>query len=446
MGTWRNLVAVGCLLAAVVWGQAQTCTLGETVQPGDCFQVKLEMKLNGEMRIPRSGSVVPLKMEAISTHEFPERVLAVGTTNLIEKSARVYDQANAVIIIGNDRIEKTLRPERKLIVAQRQRDQALVYSPTGALLRRELDLTSDHFDTLCLPGLLPGRQVAVGDTWKVLSNAVQGLCNFEGVTEQNLSGKLDEVKGETALFSVTGTASGIDTGALVKVTIDARGQFDLKSKRIVALEWNQKDDREAGPVNPATAVQIKVAMKRTPAELPDRLSDAALVSVPDDKTPVPLSLTQLEYHDAKGRFDMLHGREWQTVSQTSDRLILRLMERGDFVAQVTITPWTSAGGKGKHMTPEEFKKAMNATPGWEPEKELQTGEVPGTEKGKWIYRLSMLGQLDGLAVLQNFYLLAGPDGEQVVVVFTMTPKQADKLGARDLALVGSMDVPSPARK
>jgi len=45
-------------------------------------------------------------------------------------------------------------------------------------------------------------------------------------------------------------------------------------------------------------------------------------------------------------------------------------------------------------------------------------------------------------VLQNFYLIAGPGGEQVVVVFTMTPKQADKFGVRDLALVGAIEVPA----
>jgi hypothetical protein len=53
--------------------------------------------------------------------------------------------------------------------------------------------------------------------------------------------------------------------------------------------------------------------------------------------------------------------------------------------------------------------------------------------------------MDGLAVVQNFYLVAAPGGEQVVLAFTMTPKQADKLGARDLSLVGSLDVPAAAK-
>jgi hypothetical protein len=39
-------------------------------------------------------------------------------------------------------------------------------------------------------------------------------------------------------------------------------------------------------------------------------------------------------------------------------------------------------------------------------------------------------------------LLAGKKGEQLVVAFTMTPKQAEKLGTRDLSLIGSIDVPA----
>ena len=59
--------------------------------------------------------------------------------------------------------------------------------------------------------------------------------------------------------------------------------------------------------------------------------------------------------------------------------------------------------------------------------------------GRYVYRLSAVGKLDGVAVLQNFYLVAAPDGTQFVVTFTLTPKQAEKLGARDLGFVGSLE-------
>jgi hypothetical protein len=438
----RVLGAIGCLLATVGHCWAQSATLVEPVVAGECYQIKLDMKLTGEMRGLNQDGAPPLKMEAAGTHEVRERIMAVGVTGLPEKSARIYDRAEAVIVVNKDRIEKNLRPDRKLIVAQRQRDGLLAYCPTGALTQNEMDLTTDHFDILGVVGLLPGKAVSVGDTWKISNTAAQAVCSFDGLTEHTLAGKLESVKDDVATFSVAGTANGIDMGAMVKLSVEARGQFDLKSKRLVELEWNQKDQRDGGPISPATNVQARTVMKRTLIEQPNDLSDAALVSIPD-KVPTA-SMTNLEYHDLKGRFDLLYGREWQITSQSESRLVMRLMERGDFIAQVTITPWSNAG-KGKHMTPEEFRTRMNDTPGWELEKELQAGDVPGQGEGRWIHRVSLLGTLDGVNVLQNFYLVAGPEGDQVVVAFSMTPKQADKLGARDLSLVTSMEVPSPKK-
>jgi hypothetical protein len=438
MFAWRIRSAVAFLLLAAPCGLAQTCTLAEPSRAGDCFRVRLGMTLKGTMRIQKESGPASLPLEAAGTHAYDERVLAVGASGLPEKSARRYETAKVVIRVGGERSERTLRPERSLLVAQRGKDQALVYCPAGGLRRAELELTGEQFDTLCVSGVLPGKEVKIGDTWKLTNAVAQAVCNFDGLSEQSLAGKLESVAGGVAVFSVAGSASGIDEGAMVKLTVEATGRFDVAAGRLVALEWRQKDERQQGPVSPASTVETTTKLERQAIEQPATLSDVALVSVPD-KDP-PSAMLNLECADPKGRFELMHPREWQAVSQTADHLVLRLVERGDFVAQATITPWKPTE-KGKHLTPEEFKAAMNATPGWEPQQELQSGELP-TEGGRWAYRVSVQGQLDGLAVVQNFYLVAAPTGEQVVVAVTMTPKQADKLGARDLTLVGSLEVPA----
>jgi hypothetical protein len=429
---------VAILLAAVSAGRGQSCKLAEVVQPGDCFRYQIDMKLAGQMKVNKEDKVVPIKLAAAAGHSFPERVLAVAANGTVEKSARLYEKASAVISAGEGRSERTLRPQRRLIVAQRYKDQALVYCPLGALYQPELELTSEHFDTLALPGLLPGKVVKVGETWKLANGVAQALCSFEGMTEQKLVGKLEKVAADAATFSIKGTAAGIELGALVKLKIDATGTFDLKAKRLTALQWQQNDDRDQGPASPAASTEVTVKLSRQAIAQPTGLSDVALISVPRDATP-PGPMTNVEYRDPKERFALLHTRDWHLVGATDEHVVLRLMDRGDFVAQLTVTPWTKAK-KGEHLSAEEFKKAMYSTSGWRPEREVQAGEVPG--EGKWIYRISAEGQLDGVRVLQNFYLVAGPDGEQVVLTFTLSPKQADKLGARDLSLAASVEVPA----
>jgi hypothetical protein len=442
MAAWRVLGTVGVLLAATSFSRAQNCTLLETNRPGDCFKIQIDMKLSGELRIRKDDKSQPIKLEASAIHEYPERIMAVGQDGQVQKTVRLYETAKASFTYGGDRVERTLRPERRLIVAQFYKDQELVYAPSGPLTREELDLTAEQFDSAVVAGVLPGKEVAVGDTWKVSSSTVQALCNFEGLTEHTLTGKLESVSGDTATFTLSGTANGIDLGAIAKLKIEATGRFDTKAKRIVSLEWKQKDERDQGPVSPAVVVESTISLKRQAIEQPATLTDVALVSVPQDWEP-PAPMTQLDYRDPQGKYSLLYPRSWHITAQMKDQLVLRCMDRGDFVAQAALMPWKKVE-KGQHMSPDEFKQTMNDMAGWKPEKELQIGEVPA-ENGRWVYRYSTSGQMDSGPAVQNCYLIATPEGEQMIVVFTMTPKQVDKLGARDLSLVGSVEIPASAK-
>jgi hypothetical protein len=428
-------------LAAAAPGWAQTHSLAEAPVAGKYFRIQLDMTLAGDIKFEQGGKKVSLKQTARASHFYLERVLDVGPTGLPAKTARLYQTARAKVTVANQPRELTLRAERCLMVAQRHKDQGLSYCPAGPLTAEERELT-EHFDSLAVTGLLPGKAVAVGATWKVANAAVQALCNFEGLTSQDLVCKLERVQDGVAHVSVAGKAAGIDTGALVKLDIHATYQFNLKGKRLVSLEWHQKDERDQGPASPAATADVTTRLTRTPIEPAKELSDVALVSVPDGYEP-PVGMTQITYTDPKKRFDLLYPREWRVVGRTDDHFIMRLMDRGDFIAQATVTPWTG-DLPGKHMTPETFQEAMAETAGWEADQVLQAGEV-NAEEGRWVYRISALGKLDGLKVMQNFYLVAGPKGDQVVLVFTMTPAQAQKIGTRDLSLVGSLDFPAAAK-
>src|SRR5262249_19716980 len=189
-----------------------------------------------------------------------------------------------------------------------------------------------------------------------------------------LVGKLEKVEGEQATFSLTGTANGVESGVLVKLVIDARGTFDCKSRRLTGLDWKQKDERDQGPVSPAMSRETTWTIRRQPIEQPSSLSDVALVAVPEGFTP-PAALTFLEYREPKGRYALIHHREWQLVAESGEHTVLRLMDKGDFLGQVTVTPWTMAK-KGEHLSPEEFKTAMHNPSACPPQQELQATLLP----------------------------------------------------------------------
>ena len=442
MAGWRILISSVLVLVGVGGAQAQSYSLAETAKTATCFRMQLTMKLDGKIRVRKADSWVSLPLAASATHDFSERILEVSSNGLPQRAARYYVTAQASISRGGDHSDRTLRETRRLMIADHTRDPFLVYSPSGPLTRQELELTSEHFDTLSILGLLPGKEVAVGATWQVANPVAQALCGLEALTAQNLTGKLLKLNGQVAQIAVTGSVSGIDMGALVKLTIDATASFDVTQKHLTALTWKQQDDRDQGPTSPAATLTTSITLQRTAIDLPNALSDVALISVPDKGTEVPAAMVLLTYQDPKDRFGLMYQRGWHIVGQTGEHVVMRLMDHGDLVAQATFTPWPNAKN-GAHMNPNEFRAQMASTPGWEDQSEQpDAGSSRMDDSGKWIYHYAAVGRMDGVPVMQIFYLVAGTDGQQTVIAVTLNQNQAEKLGSRDVALVGGLYYPA----
>jgi hypothetical protein len=283
--------------------------------------------------------------------------------------------------------------------------------------------------------------VAVGATWKVSNPVAQALCGFDGLINQDLNCKLEAVEGDVDRIVISGTANGIDVGAMVKLTVQGTCKFDVKAQHLTALEWKQRDEREMGPAQPATTIEATTTLTRAYLEQePKELSDAALVAVPEGLE-VPPNLLQLLYRDPRDRFCLTHARDWHMTARTDEHLTLRLMDRGDFVAQLTLTPWTKAE-RGLHMTPEDFRDIVEETPGLDEEQIRDDGESK-SEHGLYVYRFSALGETDGLKTLHIFYLVASAEGDQMMLYFTMRQTLAEKLGTRDLAVVNGLEFSRP---
>lgn len=431
---WLGLVAV---LAVARPALAQAVLLSETAAPGDHFRYEIALTVEGTMTVDRDGKPDALPLKATASHAFVERVEAAGDRGGVVRAVRHYATASSDAAVGGERSRRELSADRRLIVAQRGAAGTLHYSPAGPLFRDELDLVAEHFDTLALAGLLPGREVKPGDTWDVSPGTAQSVCLFDGLVRSDLKGTFGEVKDGAALFTITGTAEGVENGAPAKLTITARGTFDLAVKRVTALTWEQADQREQGPATPATEVKAVVTLKRTalPGEPPD-LSAAARAKVPPGDT-VADRLTHLRYADPAGRYQLTYPRDWLIVGVTADHLVLRSVDAGGFAAQATVTAWKKAD-PGRHTDPDDFKKVLGQLPGWEPERVLADGPVPA-DGGRWLYRVAATGKQDGQPVVQSFLLLAGPAGDQAAVTLLAPAERVGRLAGRDLGLANGIE-------
>jgi hypothetical protein len=417
---------------------AQTVNLSESPRTGDCYRLTTETNLTSALKVTRDGKPASIRVVATNQHVFLERVLAIDK-NLIRKAARHYTAASSRATIDGEKVDRILPIDRRFVVAQRTGDSLFCFAPAGPMTRAELEVVSEHFETLHLTGVLPGKEVRAGETWKLDNGVAQSLCLFDGLIAHDLTGKLISADAGAAVISIEGTAKGIENGAQANLTVAATVRFDATRRRIVGVEWKQKDVRDQGPASPAGEFETTTTLRREFLDrTPDELTATVLTQAPDGDEP-PATMQQIIHRDLQGRFQFLHARDWRVVGQTDHHLILRLLDRGDFVAQATLTCWKNAG-PGKHMSAEEFEKLTSAGTGWRLEQVLDRSEIP-TDSDRWIFRIAARGELDGVKVVQNFYVVAGARGDQMIVTFTMKANAADRIGTRDLAIVNAIDFP-----
>jgi hypothetical protein len=433
MFTRRLLLCVLASVAAASAASAQEVNLVEAPLAQRSFRNELTMELAGKITIRQGDKEASYPHKAQAKHLYLERYLDVNA-GIADRAARHYLAAEGTITFNNNESSKrTLRAERKFMVAHRLKDQFVAYSPHGPMTRTEMELC-EHFDTLAIPGLLPGKTIAVGKSWAIPHHVVAALCELDGVQEHNLEGKLDSVKGNLAQITFVGQAKGINVGAPVTMLINAELAFDVKAQCIVALQWRESDSRKQGPVSPTLDADVTIKLARTPIEEPEQLNKFALVPIPDGAPAA--SLTNLRYQDGAKRFAMTHARNWHVVSPDDNpQLVMRLLDRGEFVAQATLTPWKKTDPKAA-MSLNDFAELMQKTPGWAEEKVIESELLKDTPKGRHaVYRVVASGALDGVRTVQYFYLLIGSNGEQLIVTYSVIPQQVQRLGARDLEMV-----------
>ena len=152
----------------------------------------------------------------------------------------------------------------------------------------------------------------------------------------------------------------------------------------------------------------------------------------------PAGMTAIVYRDPQGRFELTHPREWRMTSANEQHTTMRLVERGDLVAQANITLLDRAK-PGQHMDPAEFKDKMMASPGWQPGQVIEEAEIKG-RADRFVYRMSVAGTIENKQVVQIFYLVACANGEQGVVAFLTEQQKTGKLAGRDLAFVEGLEL------
>jgi hypothetical protein len=150
-----------------------------------------------------------------------------------------------------------------------------------------------------------------------------------------------------------------------------------------------------------------------------------------------------------GKAVLLHDRDWHTFWENPRLTVLKRLHDGQVIAQCNLMLGPPAG-KGRHQDPNQFRDDIRRALKQRFVQFLGAGEVDGDPAGGFRYKVGVQGREGDLGIVWYYFLLAGPEGDQLLATFTLAADHAKTFGEGDLAVIGSLkwlppSAPAPGR-
>jgi hypothetical protein len=467
-GVAGNIAVETILIVAIVStcrlaGQesASTIVLHESERAGVSTRVHTELKAKGlhrpgiqpgDVKMPK-----PLVAEIDTRFIFYERFVEVDSQGAARvarisqpsaepdrtegrpalKAVRHVVEAGLAVNGEVRMISALLRPEVRLLVAERQgRDgPVVVISPAGPLTWDEVQLVQGLGDPLTLGDLLPEKPVAVGEHWRVRNSGARALSEYDTITANTLNAALESVDAVKARIRLKGQIQGSKQGAPGKMTCDGFFTFDRQVALIDHVDLNRDESRQPGPVEAGLDYKSTLTITRQVAEPPKTLTDAALAGVSLQITP-ERKLLRL---DLPGRTAaLLHDRNWDKFWEDRKSIVLKRLSGNQVIAQCNLMLGPQVA-KGRHQDPAQFRGDIRRGLNKRFVRFIGAGEVDGRPAGGFRYKVAVEGREGQLGIVWYYYLLASPEGEQLLATFTMAEDHVQIFGDQDLEMIGSLE-------
>ncbi len=410
-------------------------------QSGDVLETVIELEAQGAFLAgdpQKQDSEKAPRMTVQTRFEFVERVLSVDSAGVPVQAARWVREATSNID-GEDPIQPsrtTIHPEITLLLVERGDRRAITFSPKGPLSRAEFEMVQGPADPLDLGGLLPAGEVRIGDSWKVDDRAARSLSGYDALASNGLMATLETLDEEKAQIRLNGRIGGAVLGGTGSITCEGTFQWDRSAGRIVALEVQRQESREAGPVEAGLEFQSTLRLTRKPTEeTPKELAEEALADLPER---FPDDWRLLTHTAPDGRFSLLHDRDWHVFTEDDRQTVLRRIAQGEIIAQCNLIAAPKVA-PGRHQDVNQFRDDLRKALGSRFGRFLSAGEVEGAPAGGFRYRVAAAGRQGEVPILWYYFLIASPDGDQLVAAFTLRESRADFFGDQDLRMIGSIE-------
>jgi hypothetical protein len=411
--------------------------LVQEVGPEAVSRYVIELQAEGELvpsKLPDAPVPEPIPLKVESRFDFYERALAAGEGSGGGRVVRYARQAAVAINSPGRPLTVVLRPEVTTLVARVVDGQAMTYSVGGPLSRQELDILQGQADPLLWGEMLAAKEVAEGDTWAIGPAVARSLTDYESLASNTLRAKLESLDSSAARIHVAGEVRGAVRGGEGTMSIDGWVTYDRRSRQITEVQLDRSEKREPGHVEAGFTFKGKLTARRTSVGMPPELSDAVIKELPTTDAP---ALALLRFSPPGSSYALYHDRDWHLFWEDDRLAVLKRLDHGEILAQCNLSRGPNAG-KGRHQDPAQFREDVRKALGTRFKAFVGAGEVTEDTASGFRYKVAVQGRESDRDVLWYYYLLASPEGDQVLATFTLNLADQERFGDRDLEMIGSL--------
>lgn len=424
--------AVGDGVALREEAELGVATRAQVVLSAEGKYLSSAAKATGSTDEKETPEGLPLRAEV--RLEYVERVLNVDAEKRPRRTIRRFYRGASAVNVGDRPTTVKLRAAVAIQVAELRGRGVFVYSPIGLMTRPELDLVQGPGDPIALARLLPEKPVEVGDHWVVDELAVRAVTSYDTLIKNTLEATLVAIDADSARFSLRGEVRGAVLDAEGSMACDGTFTFDRKAGLVDRLTLQRAETRAHGQVEGGLDVKSTLNINRRISDLPSELTDTTLARIPLERDP---RREQLILYPPGGKYTIRHDRDWYLFTESQRQVVLKRIEGGELIAQCNLVAGPNAG-KGRHQDTSQFRDDVRKGLGSRFLQFLGAGEVDGEAAGGYRYKLGVQGRQGDVGVIWYYYLIASPEGDQLLATFTLADQLHKTFGDRDEALIGTL--------
>jgi hypothetical protein len=183
-----------------------------------------------------------------------------------------------------------------------------------------------------------------------------------------------------------------------------------------------REHRKPGEVVPSFDVVARLHMQVAPLTRPRKLTDAVVASVPADPSPQAM---QLQHRSSDGLWKLCYDRQWYITEDDADLTLLKWLDDGQCATQVHISSLPQADA-AKITTLDQFKEDIHRGLAESFGQFIEAEQSTAAEKYRVLHVVAE-GKVQEMPIQWHYYLLANPQGQQVVLAFTCRAEMVERL-------------------